>query len=74
MSVRNVERNIFTVPTTQFRARCLFTAFPVTPTSVSPKSEDFDATREQAKADAKRLFIASDGALDSESLTPPGSC
>lgn len=38
--------------------------------------KDFGASREeQARvgADAKRLFIAGGGALDSESLTPPGS-
>lgn len=77
--MRNAEGNIFTVASSG-AVVCL-------PRSPQPgAAESVSLWRERmvkilmrregaaAKADAKRLFIANGGALDSESLTPPGSC
>lgn len=73
--------NIFSVPS--FRDRCLFTvvAHPLAPRVVTVFGERrgmmmmvgvATITGRGEGGDAKRLFIAG-GALDSESLTPPGS-
>lgn len=77
--MRNAVGNIFTVASSGVVVCLPRSSQPDAAKSVSLRRERMVKIlmrREgaAAKADAKRLFIASGGALDSESLTPPGSC